>query len=192
MGYEGDSLLDLVTPVEAGIREAGMAMAEDLRDLGKDYIQQNTPVETSKLRGSYKTTPVTTIIEMQIGRVWQGLVYTTVDYAPHVEYGTGLWGPEHKKYKIEPKKPGGVLAFRPYLRDGGKVVLSDGGFGSPTTGPMVYRNFVMHPGSPGQAMFRLGAARAEYAKERWSDRGLRLFENSINKKVKSGGNKVIV
>lgn len=189
MSYEGDSLMDLVTPVEAAISDAGRAMAEDLRDVGRDRIEQNTPVETAKLRRSYKITPVITVIRLNIGRTWEGLVYTTVDYAPHVEYGTGLWGPNHAKYKIEPKKPGGKLQFRPYMRhDNGRVVLNESG-GVAKDG-YIYRDFVMHPGSPGQGMFRLGAAIAEADVNKWSKRGLSIFAKSITKR--SGVRKKII
>jgi hypothetical protein len=38
------------------------------------------------------------------GRVALAVVGTDVHYAPHLEYGTGLWGPKHSKYPIVPVK----------------------------------------------------------------------------------------
>lgn len=60
----------------------------------------------------------------------------------HVEHGTGLWGPEHKRYLIEPKKPGGWLSWV-------------------QGGERVFRKRVWHPGSPGQFMMQAAAARTE-------------------------------
>lgn len=62
-----------------------------------------------------------------------------------VDKGTGLWGPKKKKYKIRPKKKGGVLAFKtPYTA--GSVPNST------TTAParvgsnQVFAAEVTHPG----------------------------------------------
>ena len=34
-----------------------------------------------------------------------------MEYAPYVNYGTGLWGPEHRKYLIEPIEPKKALSW---------------------------------------------------------------------------------
>lgn len=77
-------------------------------------------------------------------RGWESGVETDVDYAPDVEYGTGLWGPSHAKYVIEPKKPGGFLRWV-----------------DPQTGKDVFAKRVLHPGSPGQHMVAIAATMVE-------------------------------
>ena len=67
-----------------------------------------------------------------------------MDYAPHVEYGTGLWGPSGAKYPIYPKDPGGLLHW--IDRDSGQHVFA---------------KMVMHPGSPGQHMIAIAGSMAE-------------------------------
>jgi hypothetical protein len=53
-----------------------------------------------------------------------------------------LWGPEHRKYLILPKRPGGFLAWR-------------------GPGGMIFARAVWHPGSPGQHMVQIAAAAVE-------------------------------
>jgi hypothetical protein len=55
-------------------------------------------------------------------------IFASVPHAPHIEYGTGLWGPKNKKYKIEPKAApeGKPDLARKALRwfSGGKAVFA--------------------------------------------------------------------
>lgn len=72
-----------------------------------------------------------------------------------VEYGTGLWGPKHAKYTIYPSKPGGFLSWvtqTGFTRKNGEYV---------PPGTRVFAKKVEHPGSPGQHMFAMGAAKTE-------------------------------
>jgi hypothetical protein len=111
-----------------GIRE----MAKVGRDRMHDLIVMNTPVETGNLRTSWYTLPT-----IKREDTFISVVATDVDYAPYVEFGTGLWGPKHAKYEILPKTPGGVLAWQ-------------------KGGQWVYATKVMHPGSPGHHMVAIG------------------------------------
>lgn len=194
MGYSGATLSDLVANLDPASKRAGHNLADAMVDHGKGLIERNTPVETHHLRSSYKRTAI--LYKQDLGAlssirwsayVWTGKVFTEVEYAEFVERGTGLWGPKHKKYKIEPKTPGGVLAFSPYSRmPNGGVILNVQG--APTrSGKTVMVRFVMHPGSPGQHMFQIGTIMTEAQVEQWSREPLRLWKEMVESPV---GNKV--
>ncbi len=55
------------------------------------------PVSTNVLRSSLHT------VLRASGADVSATIGTNVPYAPHLEYGTGLWGPRHAKYVIEPR-----------------------------------------------------------------------------------------
>lgn len=111
---------------------------------GKELTIGKTPVETGDLKASWKESHAHSVIGTQYPGMGYGASwYTEVDYAPYVEHGTGLWGPEHKKYLILPKTPGGTLHW---VGAGGEDVFSKG---------------VMHPGSPGAHMVANAAAELE-------------------------------
>lgn len=74
-----DSLIDEST-LEAAL---GQACA-----LVEASAKQNAPKDTGELRRS-----ITSKVEMQ-GDDWVGVVYTPLEYAPYVEYGTGLFAKE--------------------------------------------------------------------------------------------------
>lgn len=178
---------DLVASLKRATDDCGHALADNMVDVGMDNIQKNTPVETYHLREGYKRTPITYGQVASLGYTslrwsayaWSGSVYTEVEYAPFVESGTGLFGPKRKKYKIAPKKPGGVLAFSPYARmPNGGVILDVSGAPRKGGGDIFVR-FVMHPGSPGQHMFKIGAEITEHEKERWSAEPLRLWKQAV-------------
>lgn len=102
-----------------------------------------TPVDTGHLRESWRRIPVV-ILADELGRVvYESGTETDVGYAPDVEWGTGLWGPKHAKYLIEPKKPGGWLHWI-----------------SPE-GEDVFAKRVWHPGSPGRHMVAIAVAATE-------------------------------
>lgn len=142
MGYVGGELAPafrqdstdraLKNMARLGVREA------------REITEKNTPVETGDLRASWEVSPVRPMVSEAglpgVGATW----YTELEYAPYVEHGTGLWGPEHKKYLIEPKIPGGVLHF---VGNGGQDVFT---------------RRVWHPGSPGQHMVAIAAAMVEH------------------------------
>ena len=64
------------------------------------------PVRANVLRGSIHTQ-----IDVAGARM-AARIGTDVHYAPHLEMGTGLWGPKHAKYEIRPKTKK-ALAFGP-------------------------------------------------------------------------------
>lgn len=190
MGYEGDKLAPMIERLDVASKRAGHNMAERMVERGRENIRMNTPVATFHLRNTYKRTPVRHQQLSSLGYtsirwsawVWQGTVYTEVEYAPHVEYGTGLWGPKRRKYKIQPKKPGGVLRFTPYQRmPSGAVILDVEG--APARGKPVMVRFVMHPGSPGQHMFRIGAELTEMQFAELSAEPLRLWKAEVESRL---------
>lgn len=185
MSFEtvGATLGEWVDGVEEATLRAGERFAKDGQARFLHNVGINTPVETGLLRDSYRASG----IEYGAGAYrtgsgvsfaiysWTGRVYTEVEYAPYVEYGTGLWGPEHKKYEIKPRNPGGVLAFAPYLKGPAGGVVMDVHGGVSKTGKVVVR-YVMHPGSPGAAMFRIGAVITEAEAEEWGQEAARQWQ----------------
>lgn len=194
MGYEGDKLEDLIDDLDKASKRAGHRLAERFAGRGQKNIEANTPVATYHLRHSYRRTPIKYGQEATLGYTsvrwsayaWTGTVYTEVEYAPYVEMGTGLWGPKRKKYKIEPKKPGGVLVFTPYQRTPkGGVILDVQGAPLKSGAPVAVR-FVMHPGSPGHHMFKLGAVLTEAEHAEWSREPMRLWKLEVEKRMQQG------
>lgn len=135
------------------IRRACIDMAETGGRRMTEITRMNTPVGhqphledyvPGRLRASIKQKP------LKIGRrgryvlIYESGVETDVEYAPHVEHGTGLWGPHRAKYLIRPKTPGGVLSW------------------ITPSGERVFAKAVLHPGSPGQHMFAIGAEMVEF------------------------------
>ena len=111
---------------------------------GRELTEAHTPIETGDLLKSWKESGVQKVIGAVIpGTGYGASWYSELEYAPYVEHGTGLYGPEHKKYLIVPKTPGGTLHW----------VGAGGGD--------VFAKAVMHPGSPGAHMVAKGAAELE-------------------------------
>lgn len=140
MPYVGGSLAVFCDP--SPTERAAKRMTDNGGDKLHDLVVQNTPVDTRNLRTSWyrmarraRPTP--------FGMAYESVVATEVDYAPYVEHGTGLWGPEHKKYLIVPKKPGGTLRW------------------TNSVGQTVFAARVMHPGSPGAYMMASSLAKME-------------------------------
>jgi hypothetical protein len=164
VGYHGGSLVSLFDEkAQAATRLAARRMAERGTDRMHSVTVENTPIGGralegdggGNLRSSWYTLPVQRVVHESGDPAYEGVVASNVDYAPHVEYGTGLWGPKKAKYEIKPKTPGGWLAWR---------------------GPngMVYAKSVMHPGSPGQHMLQTGGFVAEYEADTF------LFNDILN------------
>lgn len=152
MGYEGGSLTSLFGEgPQAATDVAVMRMAEKGGDRMTELTVENTPIGGREgeghgggnLRSSWYTLPLERV---HIGSWpgWRSGTASDVDYAPHVEYGTGLWGPQGRKYEIRPKNPGGVLRWI-----------------DPKTGHEVFARRVWHPGSPGQHMLGIAATVVE-------------------------------
>lgn len=138
MGYQGGSLTSLFDGgPQAATRLAARKMAERGGDRMVDVTVANTPIHHGNLRSSWYQLP-TQRTTFGPWPAYQSGVASDVDYAPHVEYGTGLWGPRGAKYEIRPKKPGGFLKFM-------------------SGGVEVFAKRVMHPGSPGQHMVAIAA-----------------------------------
>lgn len=187
MGFEGgDNFLKAIDTLANATMRTGHRMAGDMRDRGLQHIETNTPVETYHLRRSYKKTAVVYRRVPDFGFqmfAWEGTVYTEVEYAPYVELGTGLWGPKHAKYEIKPKKPGGVLAFQPYVHGpGGAVILNVHGAPS-KLGRTVMVRFVLHPGSPGNRMFQIGVQMTEMEVDEWSAYPLQLWHREVESRL---------
>lgn len=123
-----------------------------------ELTAMNTPIDTSHLRRSWREKPVLLFTKNGLPAASSG-VFTEVEYAPYVEHGTGLWGPKHAKYVIEPKNPDGWLRWT-----------------DPHTGLPVFAKRVLHPGSPGNHMVAIAANVTEHelglivqpALERWA------------------------
>lgn len=170
---------DLVKRSMDAVDPALEMMAEDGGQALVDRVQENTPIgkEQQPLRGqAAPPVPGTlrdSIQQRPVRRIEGGFesgAFTDVLYAPYVEEGTGLFGPRHAKYKIEPKTPDGVLAFFARARSPeGKPILDT--HYNPAEGGVVFAKYVMHPGSPGQHMFAIGATFVEAEFENLMDRG---------------------
>jgi hypothetical protein len=90
--------------------------------------------------------------------VYESGAETNVDYAPFVEHGTGLWGPYRRMYEIRPKRPGGWLSWV-----------------DPKSGDRIFARRVLHPGSPGNHMFEIGAHLTEHEFNTWGEEEVRSW-----------------
>lgn len=187
MGFTGgDSFLKALEEIEDDTMDTGHILADAMTDRGMKLIKQNTPVETYHLRDSYKRTKIAYVPVAEFGfqvYAWIGRVYTEVAYAPFMEYGTGLWGPRHKKFEIRPKHPGGVLAFKGYERMPNGGVVLDVNHNVSAGGRTVFTRFVLHPGSPGHHMFQIGTKLTEMEMDEWSRFPLELWRDSVEGKL---------
>jgi hypothetical protein len=160
MPYVGGEIASLFN--ESVLEDAGDEVASRVLQEFQDLTVRNTPIKYGNLRSSWHTIgPSRTLWG------WTGDVQTEVSYAPHVEFGTGLWGPKHSKYLIKPKKAGGALSWF-----------------DPLTGKRVFASSVMHPGSPGAHMVLNASVKTEALIEeisapimrRWAQRAERLAD----------------
>lgn len=139
MGYVGGKLAPMYGdgPLDRAVWRMADAGGDELHDLAV----RNTPIDSGNLRSSWYREP--TVMEGASRRSFRSRVKTDTEYAAFVEYGTGLYGPEHRKYLIEPKQPGGLLSW---IGEGGE---------------RFYATRIWHPGSPGAHMMSSAAARLE-------------------------------
>lgn len=144
-------------PVDVFMRAAPVMVAKE----GREIAEKNTPVDTGDLRAAWmsdqKASKAVSLAVLGLD-AWKASWFNEVEYAPYVNYGTGLYGPEHKKYLILPKKPGGSLHWVDKL-----------------TGQDVYAKSVMHPGSPGNYMLEISADVVEATWDRVVKPLLRLW-----------------
>lgn len=138
MGYVGGKLEPWFgqKPVDVLMRNAPVLVVAE----GREIAEKNTPVDTGDLRANWTADKKAKRSVSLVGVAWRASWGNDLEYAAYVNYGTGLYGPEHKKYLILPKKPGGTLHWVDRL-----------------TGQDVYAKSVMHPGSPGNYMLEISA-----------------------------------
>lgn len=128
---------------DAPVRESLRRMADTGGDRLHALIAELTPIKTGNLATSWYRKE--TARELHgIKMAYVSRVATDVDYAPYVNYGTGLFGPHHTKYLIEPHPPNQFLSWI-----------------DPLTGRRRYARHVWHPGSEGAHMVEKAAGAVE-------------------------------
>lgn len=158
MGYKGGKLAPWFdsSPVDSFMKAAVVTVAAE----GREIAEKNTPIQTGDLRRAWESEKKPHKAVTFVGVGWSASWSNSVEYAQYVNYGTGLFGPEHKKYLILPKKPGGTLHW---VDKGGADVYAGG---------------VMHPGSPGNFMLEISA---DYVEATWQ----RLVKPALRHWVKT-------
>lgn len=169
MGYQGAKLANIFPTGPA------VATAHRLAKRGTEFMLaktiEGTPVETGELKAGWKMKPVKAGWDL-LGAFFESSVYTEVEYAPYVEYPTGLYGPKHAKYPIRPKDPAGWLHW----------VGKDG--------KDHFAKLVMHPGSKGAFMLATAMRDTLAEFETWGkvelEGWVREMEAVIDKEAASG------
>lgn len=162
MGYSGDSLASMFEAAKQPTEQAAKDITSDFGSKITDLAQRNAPVLSGDLKKSLKK------IRVHVKRVEGGVVtyssgvHTFLDYAPSVEHGSGLWGPQHRKYLIKPRKPGGTLSWI-----------------DKTTGERRFAKYVWHPGQPPQKYVARAVAEAEATAEQIARPGLKRWEARV-------------
>jgi len=144
MGYSGARLHHWFQDggaIDRGCRR----MAERMGTHMTAVVKQNTPIDHGTLRAEIHEKLMVVYRNARGETVYETGSESSLEYAPYVEHGTGLWGPKHARYEIRPKRPDGWLRWI-----------------DPHTGQPVFAKRVMHPGSPGNHMFAIGTAIAEH------------------------------
>jgi hypothetical protein len=142
---------------------------------GRDMVanvRRNTPVGHQPFTEDYVPGALRASIEKKILVVYRranAMVYesgaeTNLLYAPFVEDGTGLWGPHRAKYEIKPRNPDGWLSWI-----------------DQETGKRLFAKKVMHPGSPGNHMFAIGAALTEHEFANWGQREVAAWARKVER-----------
>jgi hypothetical protein len=154
--YIGPDLAKIADPTP--VRRALRRMADTGGDRLHDYTVAFTPIRTGNLATSWYRKG--TRFELHgASQAYVARVATDVDYAPYVNYGTGLWGPEHRKYLIEPHPPRELLSWI-----------------DPLTGKRVYRRRVWHPGSEGHHMVEKAASMVSATLREMMSEDLRVYK----------------
>lgn len=130
--YYGPNLQDVFA--EEPLKRALRNMADAGGDRLHEWLGHFTPIKTGNLATSWYREETKRELHGTT-TAYVARVATDVDYAPYVNYGTGLWGPEHRKYLIEPHPPNKWLHWI-----------------DPLTGKDVFARRVWHTGSPGAHM----------------------------------------
>jgi hypothetical protein len=126
-------------PVKLALRR----MADTGGDRLHALIAEFTPVKTGNLATSWHREATTRELH-GTSMAYVSRVATDVDYAPYINYGTGLFGPKHTKYLIEPHPPRQFLSWI-----------------DPLTGARRFARRVWHPGSEGAHMIEKAAGAVE-------------------------------
>lgn len=139
--YIGPDLAAMFDPEPTKITLRKMA------DTGGDHlhgmIAAFTPIKTGNLATSWYRKETSRELH-GTSTAYVSRVATDVEYAPYVNYGTGLYGPKHAKYLIEPKPPNQFLSWI-----------------DPLTGQRRFARRVWHPGSEGAHMMEKAAGAVE-------------------------------
>jgi hypothetical protein len=141
VGYRGAQLAEVFPSWPA--ERASRRIAEDVGDFLVEAARKHTPVDTGALRASWQRMATRVGVTPAGLRTFTSGAETDVEYAPHLEWGTGLWGPKKAKYPIRPKKPDGWLHW----------VTPEG--------EDVFAKLVMHPGVKPRHMVAQALAEAE-------------------------------
>lgn len=159
MSYQGRRLAPIFdrSLIDNTCRQMANHGGERMRDL----VKQQTPIGHQPYTEDYIPGRLRASIEKKLlvvypraGRmVYESGAETNVAYAKFVEEGTGLWGPHRAKYEIKPKNPDGWLSWVDH-----------------ETGKRIFAKKVMHPGSPGNHMFAIGAHLTEHEFNLWGQR----------------------
>jgi hypothetical protein len=135
---------------EGPTRLACRDISDAMSDRAHELVAVFTPVESGNLRSSWYREPA--VRTRRYGFVaYRSTVATEVDYAPHVEHGTGLWGPSHSKYEILPVRARALswITRVPIRMRDGRLIPA---------GTRVFAMRVMHPGSRGRHMMARAVA----------------------------------
>ncbi len=143
MGYVGGKLAPLFEPDLAA--RASRRMADKGGERMTANVRERTPVDHGALRASIEQKLLVVFKDERGDTVYESGAETSLEYAPHIEHGTGLWGPRAARYEIRPKRPDGWLRWI-----------------DSNTGKPVFAKRVLHPGSSGASMFADGVAVTEH------------------------------
>lgn len=151
MGYSGARLASLCHPEPSRITAFQMAKRGS-EELLRATVQ-NTPIDDSPFpsrdpgtaRRSWRVKPISIPLPSIREDVYHGGIETEDKVAFFLEYGTGLYGPEHRPYYIYPKDPSGHLTF--YSRKLGRWITA---------------RRVLHPGIHPQRPLATGVALTEH------------------------------
>lgn len=137
MSYRGAKFANVFQGLERWSRDLCQDYAAKGGEVMTERTRAHTPVDTGELKASWKVREMRRVVSLAYPAYESG-TETSVEYAPYVEHGTGLWGPKHAKYPIRPKNPEGWLHWQD------------------AAGDDHFAKLVMHPGSKGQHMLAEG------------------------------------
>jgi hypothetical protein len=152
---------------EEPLTKAMRRMADEGGDRLHEWIVAFTPIKTGNLKTSWYRRGVRRELH-GTGTAYVARVATDVDYAPYVNYGTGLWGPEHRKYLIEPHAPNQFLSWI-----------------DPLTHKRVFARRVWHSGSKGAHMVEDAATVVETSLSQTALPGLEVYKREAEAAIEA-------